>query len=171
MAVSEKKTGRQQYGPEQKLLAIAGTLDHNRRLGSAASQASRPRDRLGHFSGAGAGQPSLNSIVQHISADYKVTESTIWNWRRQYISGGYAALARRRRADKGISKILRRTPELRRMIDARLSAGMSPLAVWRSLLWVRGLHAPSYDFVLNYARCGSRPDGESPAHAGSAEAR
>jgi hypothetical protein len=165
-----KTTGRQQYGPEQKLLAIAGTLDHNRRFESAASQASRPRDCRGRFAGAGAGQPSLNSIVQTIAAEFKVGESTIWNWRRQYRSGGYAALARRSRADKGISAVLRRTPELRQMIDARLSAGMSPFAVWKSLLWVRGLHAPSYDFVLQYARGAYLPAGESPPHTESAVA-
>ena len=159
-----EKTGRHQYSAEQKLLMIAPMFPHNRQHESAA-QTSRGRDRQGRFctSGIGPGRPSLNSIVRQIAAEYQVGETTIWNWCRQYRLGGYAALARRPRADKGISAILRRTPELRQMIDARLSAGMSPFAVWKSLLWVRRLHAPSYDFVLQYARGAYRPAGESPA--------
>jgi hypothetical protein len=165
-----EKTGRQQYSGEQKILAIAAMLACNRQFCESTAQTSRGRDSQGRFctSGHGPGRPPLNSIVRQIIAQHKIAETTVWNWYRLYRSFGAAALIRKRRVDKGRSTILIRAPELRQMIDARLSAGMSPFAVWKSLLWVRGLHAPSYDFVLQYARGAYRPAGESSARAESA---
>ena len=95
-------------------------------------------------------------------------ESTVWNWRRQYSLGGIAALDRKRRADRGRAVFFDRNPELLPMIDVRLSAGMSPMAAWKSLRWVRGIHAPSYNVVLRYARGGYLFEGKSPAHSESA---
>jgi hypothetical protein len=165
MVVSEKKTGRQQYSGEQKIFAIAAMLACNRQFCESTAQTSRGRDSQGRFctSGHGPGRPSLNSIVREIATQNKISESTIFNWYRLYRSFGAGALIRKCRAGKGVSTILLRTPELRRMIDARLSSGMNPFAAFKSLLWVRGLHAPSYNFVLRYARGTYRPDGESSA--------
>jgi hypothetical protein len=150
-------------------MIIAAMLPQNRE--SATAQASQPRNCHGLFSAVGLAQgqrPSLVSIAKQIAVDNSMGESTVWNWYRRYQQGGYEALGRKRRADRGRAIFLDRYPELLPMIDVRLSAGLSPKAVWKSLLWIRGLHGPSYDVVLRYARGGYRFDGESPAHAGSA---
>ena len=169
-----KKTGRPQYSTEQKLLMIAAMLPHNRDHESAAPQASQTRDCIGRFSAGGVRQcqgPSLDHIARRIAVEQGVSASSVWHWYSLYSrGGGYAALSRKRRADSGRSIFLDRKPELRPAIDARLSEGLSPFAAWKSLRWMCGFDAPSYGVVLRYAMGGYRPDGESPAQAGSAAA-
>jgi hypothetical protein len=165
-----KKTGRSQRGVEQKLLMIAAMLQPNRPHESAA-QIFRERDHLGRFSGAGTAQgrrPSLDDIARRIAVEQGVSPTSVWHWYSLYKRFGYTALSRRRRSDRGKAVLLDRHPELLPILDVRLSLGMSPMAVWKSLRWVRGIHSVSYDVVLRYARCQYRTDGESPARAGSA---
>lgn len=126
-------------------------LAHNRQ--PAASQPARPRNRLGRFTVADAVQgqvPSLVCIAKQIAAEAEISVQSLWNWYRLYCRGGYRALVRKRRADAGI--VLRRRPELRPAIDARLSAGLNPFAVWKSLRWACGSDVPCYATVLRYAR-------------------
>jgi hypothetical protein len=148
-------------------MAIAPMLAHNR---ESAAQPRRERDCLGRFTAVGAVQgqgPSLVRIAKQIAAEHNVGESTIWNWRRQYRAGGYAALARRRRADSGRSAFFRHHPEVLPAIDARLRDGLSPFAAWKSLRWACRFAPPSYEVVLNYARGRYSLAGQSPS-AGSA---
>ena len=170
MAVSEKKTGRQRYSPEQRLLAIAPMLSHNRRRESAA-QAFREGDRLGRFSvGAAQGQrPSLGCIAKQLAAEHKVSYSTIWRWYCRYQRGGYRALVRKRRVNIGRSSFLWRHPRWRRVIAARLSAGQSPFALAQDLARLFGSGAPKYGIILKYANHRYSVDGE-PASRESAVA-
>jgi hypothetical protein len=158
------KSSGAKRGAADRLMAIAGMFLHNREV--ATSQSPRPGDCLGRFSAGGVAQgqrPSLVSIAKQIAVENRIAESTVWKWYCRFIKGGYTALGRRLRADTGRSALLHKRPELLRAIDVRLSAGMSPLAVWKSLRWACGLAAPSYEVVLNYARGRYRPEGESSA--------
>ena len=169
MAVSEKKTGRRQYSPEQRLLAIAPMLSHNRQHESAA-QAFRGRDRPGRFSAVGVAvgqRPSLVCIAQQIAAEYKVGETTVWRWYCRYRRGGYRALVRKRRVDIGRSSFLWRHPHWKRVIAARLSAGQNPFALAQDLSHLFGSGAPKYGIILKYANHRYSVDGE-PASRESA---
>jgi hypothetical protein len=170
MTGSEKKTGRQRYSPEQRLLAIAPMLSHNRRRESAA-QAFREGDRLGRFSvGAAQGQrPSLGCIAKQLAAEHKVSCGTIWRWYCLYQRGGYSALVRKRRVDIGRSSFLWRHPRWKRVIGARLSAGQNPFALAQDLGRLFGSGAPKYGVILKYANHRYSVDGE-PASRESAAA-
>ena len=147
-----KKTGRPQYSAEQRLMAIAPMLVHNRKRESAASP-SRRRDRLGRFTGAAYG------IAKQIAAEHRISINTVWNWYCLHQRFGFRALARKKRLDAGRSTFLHHHPKLRPAIDARLSNGLSPFGAWKSLRRACGSDAPCYDVVLNYARRRYRPDG------------
>jgi hypothetical protein len=104
-----------------------------------------PHNHRGH-------ENSLGALEQRIASEEGVSAMSLRRWRSLYERNGYAGLLRKPRADLGRSAVLHRHPELRQMIDVRLAYGLSPKGVWKSLLWIRGLHAPSYDVVLAYAR-------------------
>jgi hypothetical protein len=167
MAVPEKKTGPQQYSPEQRLLAIAPLLSHNRRRESASPAF---RDRLGRFSvGAAQGQgPSLLCIAKQLAAEHKVSYGTIWRWYCRYQRGGYGALVRKRRVDIGRSSFLWRHPHWKRVIAARLSAGQNPLALAQDLGRLFGSGAPKYGIILKYANHRYSVDGEPTSRESAA---
>jgi hypothetical protein len=136
MTSSEKKTRRRQYSPEQKLLAIAPMLSHNRQHESAAQ---------------GRG-PSHPLIAKQIAAEYKVAIKSVWNWYGLYRRGGYAALARRRRADFGRFAYFLKWPNLECVVRASLAAGSTAFSLAKTLRALFGSDAPSYEVLLRYAR-------------------
>ena len=164
-AEMNKKTRSPQLGAEQKKLVIDAMLAYEGR-----GQTSRERDRQGRFctSGLGPGRPSLNSIVRALAAEYAVGETTIWNWRRQYRLGGYGALIRKRRADRGRSNYFFKRPALGRLVQSSLAVGSTAFSLSRALRALLGSHAPSYDTLRSYAQHQRSSASSAQRSAGSA---
>jgi len=135
MPVPEEKTtsSRTFQRAVDHLLAIAPMLSWN-----------RPR-------GSGRGRPSLASIVSQIALEKKVCRKTVWRWYLSFRTNGFRGLVHSR-SDAGVSRYLRKHPEIELMIRARISRGRSALFIWKGLRLVLGSAAPSYGVVCQYMK-------------------
>jgi transposase InsO family protein len=140
---------------EERLQTIQPLLDY---IANPASRSRFAQLRLTD------GTPVTNSdrlatylAEMHSQSGKKISRATIWNWKKAYATGGFNALARGIRSDKGQSKFFSRYPEAAQLVTSvylkpyqTFALAHETLLRDHQLLGIPPCDLPSYETVRSF---------------------